>query len=249
MALSGGHVPTLRLMEPYELYYWPTIPGRGEFVRLVLEEACAPYVDVARLPAEQSGGEDAILRLLADGDGVPPFAAPFLRAEGTVLAQTANICLYLARRHGLVRPEAELLANQLQLTVADAVSEAHDTHHPISAGLYYEDQRPAARRRAKAFVNERIPKFLGYFERVIAGSGGTFLLGAFCYADLAVFQLVEGLRYAFPRAMARVSAPRLDASCAEVRARPRIAAYLASDRRLPFNENGIFRHYPELDAR
>ncbi len=236
-------------MEPYELYYWPTIPGRGEFVRLVLEEAGAPYVDVARLPVAKGGGEEAIVRELADGGGVPPFAAPFLRAEGELIAQTANICLFLARRHTLVRPEDEPHANQLQLTVADVVGEVHDTHHPISAGLYYEDQKPAARRRAKAFVHERLPRFVDYFERVITRGGGTFLLRDFCYADLAVFQLLEGLRYAFPRAMARVEAPRLDALCAAVRARPRIAAYLASDRRLPFTEEGIFRHYPELDAR
>lgn len=242
----GGYI---RGVTPYELYYWPTIPGRGEFVRLVLEEAGAPYVDVARLPAEQGGGEDAIVRLLEDGGGVPPFAAPFLRHDGVVLAQTANICLYLARRHALVTPEREPHANQLQLTVADVVAEAHDTHHPLAASLYYEDQRPAARRRARAFVDERIPRFLGYFERVIARGGGVHLLGDFCYADLAVFQLVEGLRYAFPRAVARVATPRLDALCAAVRARPRIAAYLASDRRIPFNQEGIFRHYPELDAR
>src|SRR5581483_3053374 len=235
--------------KPYQLYYWPGIPGRGEFVRLVLEDAAARYVDVAR--SKEAGGVEAILRLLASTGGVPPFAPPVLRDGALLIAQTALICRHLAERHGLAPKSAaaRLQAEQLQLTLADLVAEAHDTHHPIGAGLYYEDQKPEAQRRAKTFREQRLPKFLGYFERVARGRG--FLVGGrHSYVDLSMFQVLEGLDYAFPTAFRRVAqdCPRLLALRERVRARPRIAAYLRSDWRLPFNEQGIFRRYPELDA-
>jgi glutathione S-transferase len=235
----------------YELHYWPSIPGRGEFVRLALEEAAVPYVDVAR----RKGGQARMLALLADGAlARPPFAPPFLRAGRLVIAQTANILLFLGERHGLA-PKSEagrFFTHQLQLTLADLVAEVHDTHHPIAGSLYYEDQKPEAKRRAADFVASRLPKYLRYFERVLAGhaAGAARLVGArLTYADLSLFQVVAGLRYAFPKAMARQAkgCARVLALHDRVAARPRIAAYLASDRRLPFNEQGIFRHYPELD--
>jgi glutathione S-transferase len=240
----------------YELYYWPTIQGRGEFVRLALEHAGADYVDVAR----GRGGEERMLRLL-DGRRVerPPFAPPFLKAGALLIGQTANILLHLGGRHGLApRGEAgRLWAHQLQLTVADLVQEVHDTHHPIASGLYYEDQRKEARRRAQDFLRNRAPKYLGWFERVLerntAGAGakrGAHLIGArLTYPDLSLFQIVEGLRYAFPKGMRRIERgiPRVVALHDRVAGSPRIAAYLKSKRRIPFNEEGIFRHYPELD--
>jgi glutathione S-transferase len=234
----------------YELFYWPGIQGRGEFVRLALEEAAAEYVDVAREP----GGMAALERLLEDCDH-PPFAPPFLRAGKLIIGQTANILAFLGERHGLA-PRAEagrLWALQLQLTIADLVQETHDTHHPLSVNLYYEDQRAEARRRAADFVHERMPKFLDYFERVLERNpaGDRHLLGArLSYPDLSLFQIVAGLRYAFPRAMARLERklPRVIALHERVAQRPRISAYLASPRRLPFNDEGIFRHYEELDA-
>jgi glutathione S-transferase len=236
----------------YELYYWPSIQGRGEFVRLALEEAGADYADVARKPGK-GGGVPAMMKLL-DGTRVkhPPFAPPFLKAGERVIGQTANILLFLGTRHGLVpRGEgARLWTNQLQLTIGDFMVEIHDTHHPIGAGLYYEDQRAAAKRRTADFLKNRAPKFLHYFERVLEKSGGHYLLGrGLTYADLSLFQIAEGLRYAFPRAMRRLEkkAPRVMALHVRVADRPRIAAYLASPRRIAFNQSGIFRHYPELD--
>ena len=240
----------------YELYYWPSIQGRGEFVRLALEEAGADYVDVARGTAEAGAGMPALLRLL-DGEAVekPPFAPPFLKAGKRIIGQTANILLFLGARHRLA-PAGEsgrLWTHQLQLTIADLVAEVHDTHHPIAGGLYYEDQRREARRRAADFVTSRAPKFLDYFERVLARNtaGDRHLVGARpSYADLSLFQVVAGLRYAFPRAMERTEKkyPRVVALHDRVAARPRIRAYLSSDRRIAFNEQGIFRHYKELDA-
>lgn len=236
----------------YELYYWDGIQGRGEFVRLALEEAGADYVDVAR----GSGGEGAMLRLL-DGAEVehPPFAPPFLRAGELLIAQTANILFYLGPHLGLAPTDeaGRLWAHQLQLTVADLVDEAHDTHHPIASSLYYEDQRPEAKRRTSDFLKTRVPKYLGYFEKVLARNkaGDAHLVGEnLTYPDLSLFQVVAGLRYAFPRATARLEPnyPRVIALHDQVAARPRIAAYLASTRRLAFNEHGIFRHYPELDS-
>lgn len=236
----------------YELYYWPTIQGRGEFIRLALEQAGADYVDVAR-GSGPGRGVPALLRFL-ERETVrhPPFAPPFLKAGDLVIGQTAAILLYLGPRLGLV-PEGEaarLWAHQVQLTIADVVAEVHDSHHPIAAGLYYEDQQPEARRRAADFTGERLPKFLGYFERVLERNGGVHAVGtALSYVDLSLFQLVAGLRYAFPNALRRQEreCPRLLALHERVAAAPRIAAYLASERRLPFNQEGIFRHYAELD--
>jgi glutathione S-transferase len=238
---------------PYELYYWPTIQGRGEFVRLALEELGESYVDVARRP-NRGGGVPAMMKLL-DGKRIkrPPFAPPFLKSGELVIGQTANILLFLGMRHGLApRSEAgRLWTHQLQLTIADLLGEVHDTHHPIASGLYYEDQRGEAKRRAADFLQHRAPKFLRYFERVLERSGGTYLLGRrVTYPDLSLFQIVEGLRYAFPKAMTRLQkkTPRVVALHDSVASRPRIAAYLASDRRIAFNEEGIFRRYEELDA-
>jgi glutathione S-transferase len=237
----------------YELYYWPGIQGRGEFVRLALEDAGADYVDVAR----ERGGMAAMMRFL-DGKegGLLPFAPPFLRSGRLVIAQTANILAWLGPRLSLVpSPEPDrIAAHQLQLTIADLVAEVHDTHHPIASSLYYDDQRREARSRAPLFIRERIPKFLGYFEQVLQRNRrgrGLHLIGpSITCADLSLFQVVEGLRYAFPRAMTRILRrhPRVVAVHDAVGKRPRLAEYLASERRIPFNEEGIFRHYPELDA-
>jgi glutathione S-transferase len=239
----------------YELYYWPSIQGRGEFVRLALEEAGAAYVDVAREP-EAGGGVPAMVNFL-DGGSMPrpPFAPPFLRAGKQVVGQTANILMFLGPRHRLAPASASgrLWAHQLQLTIADLVVEAHDTHHPISSGLVYEEQRREARRRAADFVQSRAPKYLGYFEQALTRNpaGDRYLIGVrLTYPDLSLFQVVSGLRYAFPVAMARLEkkCPRTVALHDRVVARPRVAAYLASARRIPFNEDGIFRRYPALDA-
>jgi glutathione S-transferase len=236
----------------YELYYWPEIQGRGEFVRLALEEAGAKYVDVARQKAD--GGVPAMMTLL-DGEEVkhPPFAPPFLRSGRLVIGQTANILLFLGTRHGLA-PGSEagrLWTHQLQLTIADLVGEVHDTHHPIASSLYYEDQRPEAKRRAAGFRQSRMPKYLGYFEGVLERSSGKYLLGRrLTYADLSLFQIIEGLRYAFPKATARLEKkiPRMIDLHDAVASRPRVKAYLASERRIAFNEQGIFRRYTELDG-
>ena len=240
----------------YELYYWPTIQGRGEFVRLALEEAGADYIDVARRSERSGMGLPAMLKFLTGAQcEQPPFAPPFLKAGDLVIAQTANILLFLGPRLGLV-PEDEagrLWVHQAQLTIADLVTEAHDTHHPIASGLYYREQKPEALRRAVDFTGVRLPKFLDYFESVLARNphGGKFLVGAaLSYADRSLFQIVAGLRYAFPRAMKRLepSYPHLVAAHAQVAKRKRIAAYLKSKRRLPFNNDDIFRHYRELDT-
>ena len=235
----------------YELYYWPSIQGRGEFVRLALEEAGADYLDVARLPKQ---GVPALMQFLGGkSQERPPFAPPFLKAGRVVIAQTANILLFLGPRLGLV-PKVEasrLWAHQLQLTVSDWLVEAHDAHHPIGGAFYYEDQKPESKRRAAHFTAERLPKFFGYFERVLGRERGGWLLGkTFSYADISLFQMIAGLRYAFPRGMERLEAkyPRSVALHGRVASRPRIAAYLASKRRIAFNQHGIFRHYPELDV-
>lgn len=240
----------------YELYYWPTIQGRGEFIRLALEDAGADYIDVARRSERSGMGVTAMLQLMEETKlACPPFAPPFLKAGDRVIAQTANILLFLGSRLGLA-PEDEagrLWVHQLQLTMADLVTEVHDTHHPIGSGLYYREQEPEALRRAADFTQARLPKFFDYFEALLARDADrdAWLAGeALTYADLSVFQVLAGLRYAFPRTMKRLEPdyPRLTGLHDRVAARKRIKAYLKSKRRIPFNNDGIFRHYRELDA-
>jgi glutathione S-transferase len=232
----------------YELYYWPGIQGRGEYVRLALEEAGAGYADVAR----GDRGMALMMKMMQPREGTPPFAPPFLKAGQLVIGQTANILLYLGSRHGLA-PKAEagrLWVHQLQLTVTDLVQEVHDTHHPLGSSLYYEDQRQAAKKRTEEFWKARVPKYLGYFEGLLKSHGGFYLTGRrLTYVDLSLFQIVEGLRYAFPKRMKAFERriPGLIDLHDHVAARPNIKAYLASERRIPFNEDGIFRRYKALD--
>ena len=232
----------------YELYYWASIQGRGEYVRLALEDAGADYADLAR----GQRGMAAMMKMMQAHGGTPPFAPPVLKAGKLVIGQTANILLYLGSRHGLA-PKAEagrLWVHQLQLTIADLVLEIHDTHHPLGPSLYYEDQRAPAKKRSDEFWKERVPKYLGYFERLLEGSGGAYVTGRrITYVDLSLFQIVEGLRYAFPRRMKAFEReiPGLVDLHGRVSARPNIKAYLASDRRIAFNADGIFRHYKALD--
>ena len=239
----------------YELYYWSHIQGRGEFVRLALEQAGAEYIDVARGPERDGMGVAAVRRMLADeSQAFPPYAPPVLKVGDQLIAQTANILMFLGARHNLA-PAYELgklWAHQLQLTVTDFVVHIHDTHHPIAGSLYYEEQLPEAKRRAEKFHVDRLPKFLHYFERVLRVNphGREFMVGKqLSYVDLSMFQLMAGLHYAFPNAMAALapSLPLLTALSERVAELPRIAAYLKSPRRLPFNQQGIFRRYPELD--
>lgn len=236
---------------PYELWYWPGIQGRGEFVRLAFEDAGVPYAE----PARRRGGAERLLELMRapPRGALQPFAPPFLRHGSVFVAQTANILLYLGPRLGLApRSEAgRLRTHQLELTITDLVAEVHDTHHPIDVTRRYEQQKREAKLRARAFVSSRLPKFFGHFERALERGDGRHLVGrAASYVDLSMFQVLEGTSYAFPRAMKRLCArmPRLLALRDRVAGRPGVAAYLASARRLPFNESGIFRRYPELDT-
>lgn len=224
----------------YELYYWPGLQGRGEFVRLVLEDRGAEYVDVAREP----GGMKKLLHAVEHGlGGQAPYAPPILRAGKLVLAQTANITRYLGETLGLAGTSEQdrLRAATIALTVADIVLEAHDTHHPITPEKAYETQKAAAKKRAQAFRADRLPQWSAWIERAIKPTTVT-------YAELALFQLLCGLEYAFPNAMKKQKIPAWRKLRDRVAARPKLAAYLASPRRIPFNETGIFRHYPELDA-
>jgi glutathione S-transferase len=229
----------------YDLWYWPEIPGRGEFVRLALEAGAIPYRDRAR-----EDGEEALIRdMKARGT---TFAPPYLVAGPLCIAQTANILLFLGERHALGPQEEKdrLLAHQIQLTIADMVAEAHDVHHPVGVALYYEDQKAEAARRSEEFREKRMPKFLGYFERMLAAAEAATFGARWSYADLSLFQLVEGLIYAFPRRMGALAPtiPRILQLRDHVAALPELRDYFASDRRIAFNENGIFRHYPELDG-
>jgi glutathione S-transferase len=235
----------------YEFYYWPHVQGRGEFVRLALEEAGADYVDVARVK-----GVEALKAAMAVESAEPPFAPPFLRVGKRLIGQTTNILLFLGDRHGLAPKSAagRLWTNQIQLTIADFSLEAHDTHHPLGPRLSFAEQQAAAMTRADWFRSERIERFLAWFETLLARNPrgpGHLVGGRLTYADLALFQTVEGLRYAFPRAMARIEPafPLVVALNARIAARPRIRAYLGSSRRIGFHERaGLFRYHPELDG-
>ena len=244
----------------YQLHYWPSIQGRGEFIRLALEAAGAPYVDVARGDDAAGQGMSAMARYLEDeSQPRPPFACPFLVDGKRVIGQTPAILLYLGPRLGLVgaSEDQRLWTHQIQLTIADFVVEVHDIHHPLGATLYYEDQKPEALRRSAEFRKHRLPKFLAWFEAIITRNPGNkagraqHLVGSkLSYADLSLFQVVEGLNYALPKAAKKAlkKTPGVVALHDALARHKRVAAYLASERRLPFNKEGIFRHYPELDG-
>ena len=240
---------------PYEFYYWPMIQGRGEVVRLALEEAGANYIDVARSDEEQEDNRAAILAILQDTNlERPPFAPPFLSDNGLIIAQAAAILQYLAPRINLIgTEEAErTFAHQIQLTVTDFLMEVHDTHHPLASALYYEDQVEEAKKRSANFIEMRIPKYLEYFEKILnnnKSNSGWLISDKLTYPDLSLFQIIEGLNYAFPNAFSNIGKnyPKALALRERVRNRPNTAAYLASNRRIPFNTKGVFRHYPELD--
>jgi glutathione S-transferase len=230
----------------YQLWYWPDIPGRGEFVRLAMEAAEIDYEDMAR-----EHGAEAILEDLASRQGIRPFAPPYLVDGELCIGQTAHILAYLADRHdfGGGDLETDLQLIQLQLDVTDMVAEVHAVHHPVSGNLYYQEQMDAAYEAAQNFRDHRLPKFLGHFEQALEENGGPFILGEqWTHVDTSLFQLMEGLDYMFPRRMAELDYPRLELVRGAVMEIEGVEAYLASDRRLEFNEDGIFRHYPELDS-
>jgi glutathione S-transferase len=232
----------------YRLWYWPTIQGRGEFVRLPLEAAGIAYHDCAR-----EKRAEALIANMASHDRHGPFAPPYLELDGMIVAQVANILMFLGERHELAPSNMadRLWLNELQLTVSDFVAEVHNVHHPISMSSYYEDQKDAAIEASKDFRAERIPKFLGYFEAALNAHVGDWLIDhRWTYVETSLFQIVEGLRYMFPRRMAAIEGdyPSLIRVHGQIADLPGIRAYLKTDRRIPFNTDGIFRHYPELDA-
>mmetsp|Transcript_27077 Transcript_27077/g.38141 ORF Transcript_27077/g.38141 Transcript_27077/m.38141 type:complete len:250 (-) Transcript_27077:76-825(-) len=237
----------------WDLYYWPGLPGRGEFVRLVFEYAGVPYRDVCRLPEDQGGGAKALFPFLGESShDFPVFAPPFIKREDVVMSQTSNICIFLAKKYGVApTDDVELFhCNQLAATIMDCAAEAHDTHHPTDVTIYYEEQKEAAKKKAEQFRNNRIPKFFNFFERVLKKNGGKSLVGSnLSYVDLMLFHLVTGVEYAFPKAFARHTAntPLLIALQKRVAEEPNIASYLKSSRRQNFNETDLFRRYPELD--
>ena len=232
----------------YQLWYWPSLQGRGEFVRLPMEAAGITYEDRARV----EDGEHALLADMDARQGRIPFAPPYLVNDGLVIAQVANILMYLGERHGVAPSNIadRLWLNEVQLTIADMVAEVHDVHHPVAMMAYYDEQKPEAARAARQFREERMPKFLGYFERAVDANPGDWIIDhRWTYVDTSLFQLVEGLRYMFPKRMAAIESDypgviRIHDLVAEL---PGIRAYLKSERRLAFNQDGIFRHYKALD--
>ncbi|MGK9286603.1 glutathione S-transferase [Sinorhizobium meliloti] len=236
-------------MSTYKLYYWNGLQGRGEYIRLTLEAAGAKYIDVARREG------NLFIKEFMEKSERPSFAPPFLDDGGQIIGQMPVILLHLGDKLDLAprEPAAKMWTHQIQLTIADFVLEAHDVHHPIGMGRYYEDQKPEALRRADEFCNARVPKYFRWFESVLARNqaGSGHLVGdRLSYADLSLFQVIEGMSFAFPKLMSRVKYdyPNMMVLHGRVSGLPRIAEYLRSERRLPPNNNDIFRHYPELDV-
>lgn len=235
----------------YQLIYWPGLPGRAEYVRLILEFLSLDYLEVSRLTEEEGGGSPAVIKIRNYEHKNTGFAPPYLRDGNLLLAQSVNISEYLAMKHGLVSKDEKnrAIARQYALTIADVTNEVHDTHHPLDMGDYYENQKEAALIRANAFIKVRLPRFITYFDHILTQNNGTLGPG-FSYADLHLFHLISGLQYAFPQTTSTLlkQHDQLLASVEDCREHPNLRNYLQSPRRIPFNEHGIFRHYPELEA-
>lgn len=256
----------LRTQPQYELLYHPSIPGRGEFIRLCFEATGVAYTDIAN---EKPNGYDEVQNICKpnnnDTTNPPIFAPPALRVPGAgpngsplLISQTPNILMYLAERLGLA-PEDEAgtyHVYQLAFTALDLNNEVHDTHHPLAVEKYYEEQKDAALEKARDVREKRLPKFLAYFEACLGfnkekgGGEGRFLVGSrLTFADLVVWQVIDGLRFAFPKEMeARAGEyPDLLKGFYEgIKQEGGLKEYLKSERRLPYSQ-GIFRYYPELD--
>ncbi|KAJ3494708.1 hypothetical protein NLG97_g3904 [Lecanicillium saksenae] len=244
----------------YELIYWPGIPGRGEFVRLLFEETGVPYKDHAKTPDEGVAKVLAFIDAKNTGDDTNPpiLAPPILKYGDVILNQTPNILIYLAPKLGLSPPATEAAfyhLNQASLTILDGFSnEVHETHHPIATSMYYEDQKEEAKKRSKAFIEERAPKFIGYVQRLLdsktSGDGPWIHGDSLTYVDLVLFQCIDGTSYAFPKTMAQLkNSGKYDGVFKlyeAVKERPNIKSYLASERRTKYGD-GIWRHYPELE--
>ena len=235
----------------FKLIYWPGNPGRGEFVRLAFEATGTPYEDTA---LTQSAQEVLTTvdpqRQLKDRD--VHFAVPVLKHGDFSIGQTSAILAYIGPIIGLSPKDDQGKAkvNQIQLTIADFTVEAHDTHHPIGKMQYYEDQKEEALKKAIDFVDNRLPKFLDYFERQITANGNEpWLYGnTMTYADTSLLEVISGLLYAFPKCVEeqKSKAPKVFALYDAVRNHEKIKAYLASERRQKYNM-GVFRYYAELD--
>ncbi|KAI0012376.1 glutathione S-transferase protein-like protein [Xylariaceae sp. FL0662B] len=243
---------------PYELIYYTGVPGRGEHVRLMFEEAGAPYEDTQFLSFDKAR-ETVTHWLGAGGHGNPKYFAPPLFKHGDlVMSQTPNILLYLGPKLGLAgsREDDVYRVNALALTALDGLcNEVHDSHHPIAVMLPYEDQKEESLRRSQYWIKNRLLTHLEYWQKALVGdkeTGGPWLLGTtLTYADLVLFQCLDGTTYAFPNAMkqARESGKydRVFELWEAVKARPNIAAYLGSNRRQKYQDWGIYRHYPDND--
>ncbi|KAL9598626.1 MAG: hypothetical protein Q9219_004371 [cf. Caloplaca sp. 3 TL-2023] len=252
---------------PYELYYWPTIPGRGEPIRLCFEATSTPYTDVCNDPSSSSSptGTQTLKTLISPSPSPtstnpPHLAPPILKHDDLTLSQLPNILLYLGRKLSLApRPEDDEAGfhhvHQLALTALDGfLNEAHDTHHPIAVSAQYEAQKPAARARSKDYIATRLPKFLAHFENVLeseSGGGGEFLYGGkLTYADLVLFQCLDGVAFAFPRAVEEAREGGefrgVWGLYERVKGLEGVREYLASERRMGYGL-GIWRHYKELE--
>lgn len=235
------------MSDTYALYYWPVLPGRGEIIRMLLEDAGAAYRDVGR----EEGFGVIVSARKGELGGARPFAPPILQHGELVLSQSSVIARYIAERHGLAPSDhrGRFLAEQHFLGWSDVMVEVHDTHHPIALGLHYEDQRDAAKERTRHFLADRLGTWLQHFEHIVTQGGGVHVGETITYPDFMARFVLRGIEYAFPRAFSehRERIPSLLALRDRVEARPQLAAYLASDRAMAFNEHGIFRHYPELE--
>jgi len=225
----------------WQILYWPAKDadgkvaagaGRAEYLRVLFEEAGVPYQDV-------TAGLRAFFWQNLEAQPYPALAPPAIRKNNFILGQTAVCAKRLAMEFGFYPTDEDDAAHaeQIVTTVHEYIAEGRSAFHPVKNTMSYHDQKEEAKPYIAAFKADRLPRYMTNFERFLKanrGGGGFFVGDSLSYVDLQVMVMLQVTRSQFPDAWEALDAKLLKDHLAQMEARPRIKAYLLSDRKQPF---------------